>query len=181
MKLELCSRENQYYKEIRNEHYVKNHGCIGKQLHYLIYEKGDLFERPIGIISGASAVWACKPRDDFFGITKDNRIEKIGKIINNVVFRLNKNEKNLATKILSLWRKQILKDWKEKYGGEVIGFETFVFGENRVGTIYKADNWKLVGETQGSAKYKPHGAYNKGERKKTEIKLIFCKTLKLEN
>jgi len=115
MKLELCSRENQYYKEIRNEHYVKNHGCIGKQLHYLIYEKGDLFERPIGIISGASAVWACKPRDDFFGITKDNRIEKIGKIINNVVFRLNKNEKNLATKILSLWRKQILKDWKEKY------------------------------------------------------------------
>jgi hypothetical protein len=126
-------------------------------------------------ILNLSAVWACKPRDDFFGITKENRVETIDKIINNVVFRLIKNEKNLATQILSLWRKTILKDWKEKYGGEIIGFETFVYGENRVGTIYKADNWKLVGKTQGSAKCKPHGAYNLGERKKTDIKLIFCK------
>jgi hypothetical protein len=175
MILKLCSRTDVRYKSIRDEHYVENHGCIGRQLHYLIFENNGFMEQPIGIITGASAVWACKPRDNFFDITKDNRIEKIGTIINNTVFRLIKNEKNFATQILSMWRKKVKKDWVDRYKSEVIGFETFVFGENRVGTIYKADNWSLVGNTKGSAKYKPHGAYGVGERKTTDIKLIFCK------
>lgn len=178
IKLIENSRETSRYKEIRNLHYVDNHGCIGKQIHYLIFENGDIpFEEPIGIISGASAVWACKPRDDFFGITKDNRIEIIDKIINNTVFRLEKHEKNLASRILSMFRKQVKRDWKKKYNSEIIGFETFVYGENRTGGIYKADNWIYVGVTKGSAKYKPHGAYNKGERKTTEQKLIFCRRI----
>lgn len=181
MQLIECSRTNPLYKQIRDRHYVENKGCIGRQIHYLIYEGNGILEQPVGIISGASAVWACKPRDDFFDINRDNRIKKIGLIINNVVFRLEKNEKNLATKILSIWRKQIIKDWNIKYGETAIGFETFVFGENRTGALYKADNWVYVGETKGSAKYKPHGAYSKGERKKVPIKLIYCKYVKKQN
>jgi len=177
LKLVLCSRSDNEYKRIRNRHYVKNHGCIGKQLHYLIYEGNGMFEFPIGIISGASAVWASEYRDKFFGINKENRIKKIDKIIDNVVFRLEKNERNYGSQIIALWRKTIIKDWIEKYNTEVIGFETFVFGDGRFGTIYKADNWEYVGKTKGSAKYKPHGAYNIGERKKTELKLIFCKSI----
>lgn len=179
--LQQVSRENPEYKSIRNQHYVKNHGCIGKQIHYLIFSNdlGEVFgQKPLGIISGASAVWACKPRDDYFGITKENRVDVIDKIINNTVFRLITRDKNLGSMVLSLFRKQVINDWQKKYNTEVIGFETFVFGENRTGTIYKADNWQYVGETQGSAKYKPHGAYNKGERLQTDKKLIFCKRLK---
>lgn len=175
IRLEQCSRTDPKYVEIRNRHYVANHGCIGRQLHYLVYIDG--IESPIGIISGASAVWACKPRDDFFNITTENRIKVIGKIINNVVFRLELNEKNLGSQILSLWRKRVVLDWKNKYNDEVIGFETFIFGENRFGSLYKADNWIYQGETKGSAKFKPHGAYGKGERLKTDIKMIFCKKL----
>jgi len=178
MKLILCSRSDNEYKRIRDRHYVANHGCIGKQLHYLIYEGNGILEQPIGIISGASAVWASEYRDKFFGINKQNRIEKIDKIIDNVVFRLEKNNRNYGSQIMALWRKTILEDWTRKYNTEVIGFETFVFGENRFGTIYKADNWIYAGKTKGSAKCKPHGAYSIGERKTTEIKLIFCKKLK---
>lgn len=181
MKLVLCSRSDIEYKIIRDRHYVANHGCIGKQLHYLIYEGEGILEQPIGIISGASAIWASEYRDKFFGINKGNRIEKIDKIIDNVVFRLEKNNRNYGSQIMALWRKTILKDWTKRYGTEVIGFETFVFGKERFGTIYKADNWTYVGQTKGSAKYKPHGAYNIGERKKTEIKLIFCKIINLTN
>lgn len=69
--LELCKRSNKEYQLIRDKHYVKNHGCIGRQCHYLIYV--DDIKKPVGIISGASSVWACKPRDDFFNINKENR------------------------------------------------------------------------------------------------------------
>lgn len=172
--LQLVSRSHKDYQDIRDRHYVENHGCIGRQLHYLV----KMDDKTIGIISGASAVWACKPRDDFFGINKDNRIKEIGKIINNVVFRLEYNQPNLGSQILSMWRKQVVIDWNKRYNDMPVGFETFVFGENRNGRMYRADNWKEVGITQGSAKYKPHGAYGVGERKITDKKIILCKKIK---
>lgn len=174
IELVKCKRTNPDYQAIRDRHYVANHGCIGRQCHYLVYVDSEI----VGIISGASAVWACKPRDDFFGINKDNRREKINKVINNVVFRLEHSKKNLGTQILSKWRKRILIDWQDRYKDNVIGFETFIFGENRKGSMYKADNWLHCGETKGSAKCKPHGAYGIGLRKPTDIKLVFCKELK---
>jgi hypothetical protein len=170
---ELTSRNNSLYKTIRDDHYVPNHGCIGRQLHYIIWFE----DLPVGIISGASAVWACKPRDEFFGVTVENRTTQINRIIDNVVFRLIDNTYNYGTQILSQWRKLILKDWCVKYGDNPIGFETFVYGDNRKGSMYKADNWDYVGMTAGSAKCKPHGAYNKGERKQTDVKYIFVKTV----
>jgi hypothetical protein len=84
---------------------------------------------------------------------------------------------NLGTQVLSLWRKRVRKDWNERYGDDILGFETFIFGENRTGAMYKADNWLYVGETQGNTKFKPHGAYGITERKQVEKKLIFCKMI----
>lgn len=165
-----CSRADPEYKSIRDRHYVPNHGCIGRQLHYKIL----LDNNVIGIISGASAVWACAPRDEWFGITKENRVTEINKIINNVVFRLELRQHNLASEILAEWRKRCKRDWIMKYGGFVRGFETFIFGEQRDGRSYRADNWTYVGETKGSAKVKHHGAYGIGERSQTDIKHIFC-------
>lgn len=175
-KIELirCKRSDPKYQEIRNRHYVENHGCIGRQFHYLVYVNDKL----VGIISGASPVWACSPRDNFFGINKDNRETMVGKyVINNVVFRLEESFPNLGTQVLKLWRKQIVKDWRDRYGDAPLGFETFIFGENRTGAMYKADNWIYVGETQGNTKFKPHGAYGITERKQVEKKLIFCKRI----
>lgn len=172
LELEKCKRSNPIYQEIRNRHYVENHGCIGRQFHYLVKLDG----RVIGIISGASPVWACSPRDNFFKIDKENRIQMVGHyIVNNVVFRLEERIPNLGTQVLAMWRKRVAQDWKERYGDDVLGFETFIFGENRTGAMYKADNWTYVGETQGNTKFKPHGAYGVTERKKVEKKLIFCK------
>jgi hypothetical protein len=174
IELVLCKRSDPIYQSIRNRHYVDNHGCIGRQLHYLIYVEN----RVVGIISGASPVWACSPRDKFFDITKDNREKMVGKfIINNVVFRLEESSPNLGTQILSKWRRQVRQDWIARYGNDVVGFETFIFGENRTGAMYKADNWMYVGETAGNTKFKPHGAYGVTERKQVEKKLIFCKMI----
>ncbi len=165
-----CKRTDLNYQAIRDRHYVPNKGCHGQQIHYLIYLDGTV----IGIISGASAVYAVKARDEYFGLNKDNKKVALNSIINNVVFRLEYHEKNLGTQILSMWRKQIATDWELRYGVKVHGFETFIVEEDtRKGSMYKADNWIFLGETAGSTK-SHNGLNNKSERHITSKKLIFA-------
>ena len=59
------------------------------------------------------------------------------------------------------------------------GFETFIVEESwRKGSMYKADNWTYVGETQGSTKFHQHGVEKKFERREVEKKLVYCKWIR---
>lgn len=187
LSLQFIKRSDPRYQIIRDRHYIPNRGTHGQQLHYLIYEG----ECVIGIISGASAVYGCAPRDKFFKLSKEQRIKQsqLNGIINNTVFRLEVRQKNLATMILSMWRKQIAKDWEHLYGVKVGGFETFVIKESRGGNddrhggLYKADNWEHVGITKGNTKTHDKSNNNGGlntshKRRKVEPKLIYCYRIK---
>lgn len=164
-------RTDARYQEIRDRHYVANRGTHGQQLHYLIFVENEI----VGIISGASSVWAVKTRDEFFGLCKENKQKGLPSIVNNTVFRLEQHAiPNLATQVLSLWRKRIAADWHKKYGVIVHGFETFVVEEDfRKGTLYKADNWTFLGETAGSTK-RHNGLNNASVRVATSKKLVFA-------
>ena len=178
-----CKRTDARYQAIRDRHYVENRGTHGQQLHYLIFLNDELIgddtdHELIGIISGASSVWAVKSRDLFFGLNNDNKKVALPSIINNSVLRLERHRKNLASFVLALWRKRIAQDWEERYSVVVHGFETFVVEEDfRKGTLYKADNWVFLGETQGSTK-RHSGLENKSIRVETNKKLIFAKKIK---
>lgn len=164
-----CKRTHPDYQAIRDRHYVENRGTHGQQLHYLIKLDGEI----VGIISGASSVYAVKCRDDFFGLTKENKVG-LNSIVNNVVFRLENHTPNLGTRVLSMWRKRVIVDWKAQYGVEVHGFETFIVEESyRKGAMYKADNWTYLGETFGNTK-SHKGLTNKGERVATDKKLVYA-------
>jgi hypothetical protein len=136
-----------------------------------VWYKGEL----AGIISGGGAVYACAPRNSFFRMTKDNTQKVINGVVDNTVFRLVNHEKNLGSRVLSLWEKTVAIVWKDLYGAEVYGFETFIVREGlmlevkeegvhevvlvpdpegivRRGNLYKASNWLYCGETSGSAK-----------------------------
>ena len=175
VRLESCKRSCGLYQEFRNRHYVPNHGAIGQQLHYLIW----LDSECVGIISGGSATYAVGCRDEYFGINKDNRQVALNGIIDNTVFRLERNIPNLATQILALWRRRIAEDWETRYDVRVCGFETFVIeNERRKGSLYLADNWTFVGRTYGSTKYHQHGIEKQSARLDVEQKLVFCKWVK---
>lgn len=175
VKLYKCERTHPTYQEIRSRHYIPNNGAVGQQIHYLITLDGKV----VGIISGGSAAYAVGCRDEYFGITKENRKTALNGIIDNTVFRLERNLPNLGTQILAMWRKQISKDWYEKYGVKPCGYETFIIEESyRKGAMYKADNWDYVGETQGSTKFHLHGVDKKFERKDVAKKLVFCKWIR---
>lgn len=174
--LEFCKSSDPRYQAIRDRHYVPNKGTQGQQLHFIIHYKDQI----VGIISAASSVYAVKARDDYFSIPKDKSIKQqyyLPAIVNNSVFRLEYHEKNLATKVLSIWRRVTAELWKKLYNVEVIGFETFVVeNDTRKGALYKADNWTMVGMTSGNAKaHSKGGMKGKFTRADTVAKICLCK------
>jgi hypothetical protein len=170
----------------------KPRGHHGQQIHFLIWYKGE----NVGAISGGSAVFATRIRDNFFGLNKNNRIQTINGIIDNTLFRLENHEPNLATRVLSRWRHSVVEYWKYLYDVTPYGFETFVEFDDisddtrpnrqRVGCLYKADNWTFVGETCGSTKNHlgvgltggRTGGKGSFARESVSKKLVFCKWIK---
>ena len=147
--LEFCSSADPRYVDIRKDHYVKTKGQHqGQQVHFLIWYKGEI----IGIISGASSALGVAARDQFFGITAENRKKGVlNGIICNVIFRLVNHEKNLGSQVLSLWQKAAIFAWEALYDIPVYGFETFIVRQGqdgiiRDGSMYKASGWSFVGE-----------------------------------
>ena len=193
IQLALCQRTHPAYLQFRDRHYVSNSGCHGQQLHYLVMIDGKLH----GILSGASAVYGVKTRDQFFGLSKekDLRHAQLSSIICNVVYRLEDAPRNAATQVLAQWRKQIASDWEALYQVKVAGFETFVIegsfndreerctDRERTGALYRADNWDMLGVTAGNTKV--HSASSKSggmgaahTRKQVCQKLIFARKVK---
>lgn len=177
IKLEYVKRSDNRYQDIRNRHYIPNRGTHGQQIHFVIHYN----DRIVGIISGASSVYGVKARDEFFRIPKDRNIKQryyLPAIINNTVFRLEYHEKNLATRVLSKFRRVSADLWEQIYDVPVIGFETFVIETDyRKGTLYKADNWTYVGDTVGNTKAHK-GLNNPSIRYKTDVKMVYCRWVK---
>jgi hypothetical protein len=146
-------RSNPLYVKYREDHYIEDRGTVGQQIQYLITYGG----RDVGVIGGASAVFANEPRDDYFSLStiKDEKTVQLNSIINNNIFKLDFPAPNLATLVLSKWRRTIAQHWEYIYGVKVSGFETFVVeerlwdGRKRDGNCYRADNWLQLGITKG--------------------------------
>jgi len=169
-------------------HYPESKGIVGRSICYLIIWK----ERVYGIIGGNSPPYSVKPVDEYFNITKENRTQILSKLLNNEVFRIIRpqenltvervkkfhrcvryEDRNLGSMVLKEFRYRIKRDYKAKYGEDLIGFLTFV-DSAYMGTVYKADNWEYLGMTKG------YGTTRRGKRwfdrkwVKKEPKLIFA-------
>jgi hypothetical protein len=185
IELLMCQRTHPAYLQFRNRHYIENRGCHGQQLHYLVMVDG----QHLGVISGASAVYGTKARDQFFGIDPAKRKVQLNSIINNVVYRIENAPRNVPSQVLAMWRKRIAADWEYLYQVKVAGFETFVIeadledGRTRSGALYRADNWEMLGITAGNTK--SHAAVDNAggmnaahTRKSVCQKLILCRKVK---
>lgn len=173
IRLVKSSKGDVEVKDMMKNHYSQPKGFVGRQLIYKIYAD----DRLCGAIAGGSSTLNLPGRSDFFGDAFD-----INGIVNNIFFHLIPNgDKNLGTKVLKLWRKQVAIDWEERYGDKVVGFETLV-ELPRNGAVYKADNWTQTGQTKGyTCKRVGGGGQEKWTGKRiwdtTNLrpKLVFCK------
>ena len=129
---------------------------MGRRIDWLVYHSDYTnilgIERPIGMIGIGSSVYP-PPKDilRYAGMKKDVYKENFNEFGNNWRFCMTKSIKNAGTQILKQLRKQAPIEWKKKYGDDLKWLITFVAGGNN-GAVYKADNWKQIGETAGLAK-----------------------------
>jgi len=178
--LEQVERTNPLYRQFRSRHYIPDRGLVGQQLLYLIFYGNEV----VGVIGGASAVFTTQARNEFWGLSeeKDVMTRQLNSVVNNCIFRLEYPAPNLATIVLSMWRKRIAKDWEHQYGVSVAGFETFVVeerlwnGKTRNGACYRADNWEMVGITRGYGDTNVRGRKHNNKALKAK-KLIYCKRI----
>ena len=171
IKLIKVQKSNKLFTKWYMEHYPKSKGIVGRQLNYLIYYSG----KPTGIISATSPPLNYKLFNDYFGKKESMSNGDFAKtFVNNGVFRIVKSpKKNFATQVLKLFRITILKDYKKQYGDNLKGIITFV-EKPRNGGIYRADNWDLIGETQGiEVRRRGKDWLNKSYTKTGNKKLIF--------
>lgn len=169
IELQKTTKGNKTYATIYLTHYPGSLGIVGRQLNYFIKKNGKI----IGIIGGNSPPLNYLKFNKYF----DNKYTELN-WLNNNVFRLLEHEKNLGTTVLKIFRSQVRKDYEEKYKNELIGLVTFV-EPPRNGTVYKADNWDFLGETQGKSckRRGSHGKWINKEWTTGTKKLIFAKKL----
>lgn len=178
--LQECINSNQtkIFRDIINTHhsYVKYKDVPQRRINYLIYRSED--SKPIGAIGISSCVLAIGARDNWIGWDKETRLRNSNKVANNYRFCLMPDNgiKNVGTMALKLLREEGARRWEEKYGDQLVMLETFVqpliegSDNKRNGAVYLADNWIMVGETQGnSIKKAPLLLWQKEDSKRGEM------------
>lgn len=168
--------------------YVPTHRSVGRRIDWLIYDDDEF--TILGMIGIGSSVYP-PPKDilNYLSVTKSQYRDIFNNIANNWRFCLvrdNITDKNTGTKVLKLFRKNSKIEWQKKYNNELKYIITFV-GDGHSGTVYKADNWDLIGKTSGLPAHKSVSMkWHTNEELKDKFvkptgensKLIFIKKLK---
>ena len=139
-----------YNSLIQHYHYLGYKQIVGSHLKYIAFIK----DRPVACLGWGSAAWSVKSRDSFIGWDKPTKEKNLHLLANNTRFLILPwvHVKYLASKILALNNKRIVRDWLNIYNHPLYLLETFVEKNRFKGTCYKAANWICVGQTKGTSK-----------------------------
>jgi hypothetical protein len=136
-------------------HYLGFGGAVGQNVQYLVR---DGRHRPVGCAVFGAAAWKCQERDRFIGWSAEQRQSNLELIANNSRFLILPWVKvpHLGSWILGRVAGRIARDWRAKYGHQVVLLETFVEQPRFGGTVYRAANWRRVGRTTGRTRQDRH-------------------------
>lgn len=125
-------------------HYSQPKGFVGRNLCYAVVDGWHYFG---GIVAG-SATLHLPGRERFM---RENGMNcELNEIVNNIFYHVEGPYpfRNFTTRVLAMWREQVLEDWWREYRDEVAYFETLV-ELPRTGELYKRDGFIEIGITQG--------------------------------
>lgn len=180
LKLEITKRTDVRLLERMKIHYSQPKGFVGRSICYAISYN----ETYYGHIVAGSSTRFLPNRNEYFGI----EIKDLRKVINNIFFNICKVDcrypvRNFSSLILREFVKQTTIDWYDKYGDDVVGFESLV-ELPRSGECYLRAGWKLIGQTKGYTCKRTSGKGTdswSGKRvwntKELKSKLVFVKKI----
>jgi hypothetical protein len=150
---------DRHHSHLHNEyieryHYLGYQPLPGAQLRYFV--RAD--ERIVALLGFGAAAWKTQPRDLFIGWSAEQRQARLHLLVNNARFLILPRVrcKNLASHILAMATRTLVRDWHLHYGYRPLLLETFVEIPRFRGTCYRAANWHLLGETKGRGKLDVH-------------------------
>ena len=162
-------------------HYLGYKKMFGYRIKYLVMSE----DRIIAALSFNQGTKKIKVRDLFIQWSKENREKNLKVIANNNRFLIMPwvKIKYLASHILSKAIRIVRRDWKNKYGVELLLLETFVDKDKYNGTCYLAANWTYIGSSRGYSKVRDGSYAYHGNKKGVYIYILqkdFRKILKCE-
>ncbi len=153
------SRQGQLWNEyIERYHYLGHRQAFGNQQKYFIrFASGEL----LGCMLFSASAWSVACRDEWIGWGKEHRSRNLHLVLSNSRFLLFPwiKIKNLASKVLSLSARQVVRDWSLRYDFRPVLLESFVDTERFEGTCYRAANWRYLGKTAGRGRMDRYSRY----------------------
>lgn len=133
---------------LAKHHYLGDVHAVGEQLFYaLTNARGDW----LGAMVFCAASRRLRARDRWIGWSEEHRRRRLPLVVNNCRFLLlpDKTFPNLGSRSLRLVLDRLSADWQQRYGHPVVLVETFVDPEQFCGTVYTANGWQELGQTDG--------------------------------
>lgn len=105
----------------------------------------------LGALAFSAAAWQVAARDDWIGWCAHARRANLNRVVANSRFLILPTiaVPNLGSHVLALAATRVQADWPARYGLTPVLLETFVDEAQFAGTVYKAANWRRLGETAG--------------------------------
>jgi hypothetical protein len=144
----VCASEEQRYQQLMQQHhYLGALPKISETLWYVALWD----DQWVALLSFSASALKCSVRDAWIGWSSRHQYDRLKLIVNNSRFLIlpDWHIPNLGSRILALCQRRLDKDWQKAFGHPVVLLETFVDPQRFAGTIYKAANWRYVGDTKG--------------------------------
>jgi hypothetical protein len=141
------AESRRWREQVERYHYLGCRVPFGANLRYWARNR----DRELACLLWTSPAWKMQARDAWIGWSDEQRQHNLQSIVNNGRFLILPwvHVKGLASKILALSARQLLRDWETRYGRRPLLLETLVDTARFRGTCYRAANWVHVGQTAG--------------------------------
>jgi Domain of unknown function (DUF4338)/DDE_Tnp_1-associated len=133
---------------LQQHHYLGGIHPVGERLYYIARDGSDQW---LAVLLFSAAAKHLKDRDRWIGWTEEQRRRRLSLVTNNSRFLLlpERTVPNLGSRVLALTLDRVARDWRDQYGHPVEVVETFVDPEQFCGTVYTANGWMELGQTDG--------------------------------
>lgn len=133
---------------LKQHHYLGSLRPVGERLYYIATDSSG---RWLAILVFSAAANHLKQREEWIGWSNEQRRRRLSLITNNCRYLLLPDQivPNLGSRVLRLTLDRLSQDWREHYGHPILAVETFVDPEQFCGTVYTANGWIELGETDG--------------------------------
>jgi hypothetical protein len=133
---------------LHKHHYLGSVRPVGERLYYVAR---DAAQDWVAVLVFSAPAKHLKHRDKWIGWSNEQRRRRLSLVTNNCRFLLlpEYSVPNLGSRVLRLTLDRLRQDWQACYGHPVQVVETFVDPERFCGTVYTANGWTELGQTDG--------------------------------